>query len=101
GLNATSEEPIRLGRRTPMSVVFCDPEVAVIGDPADRLDPQAVLTGEVGYASQGRARIMLENRGMMRLYAAKGDGRLLGAEMAAPATEHIAHLLALAVGQKL
>ena len=101
GLNATSDEPIRLGRRTPISVVFCDPEVAVIGDPAGSLDPEDVLAGEASFASQGRARIMQENRGVMRLYAAKGDGRLLGAEMAAPAAEHMAHLLALAVGRNL
>jgi dihydrolipoamide dehydrogenase len=101
GLNATSGEPIRLARRTPLAVVFCDPEVAVIGDRADWLDAQTIRTGEVNFASQGRARTMQENRGLMRLYAAKGDGRLLGAEMAAPAAEHVAHLLALAVGRNL
>jgi dihydrolipoamide dehydrogenase len=101
GLNATRAEPIRLPRRTPLTVVFCDPEVAVVGERSQALDPQSILTGEVGFASQGRARTMQENRGLMRLYAARGDGRILGAEMAAPAAEHMAHLLALAVGRKL
>lgn len=101
GLNATSDEPVRLPRRTPLSVVFCDPEVAVVGQRAGERDPQATLVGEVSFASQGRARIMQDNRGLMCLYAAKEDGRLLGAEMAAPAAEHMAHLLALAVGRNL
>ena len=41
------------------------------------------------------------NRGLLRLYADKESGRLLGAEMCAPAPEHLAHLLALAIGQEL
>lgn len=101
GLNATSDEPIRLSRRTPLSVVFCDPEIASVGQRAKDLDPETTLTGEVSFANQGRAQIMQENRGLLRLYAARQDGRLLGAEMSVPAAEHMAHLLALAIGQKL
>ena len=101
GINAAGEEPVRLPRRTALSIVFCDPEVAIVGLRARDLDEAQVLTGEVDFASQGRARIQQENRGLMRLYAAKGDGRLLGAEMAAPAGGHTAHLLALAIGRGL
>ncbi len=101
GLNATSEDPIHLPRRTPLSVVFCDPEVASVGQRALGLDPETTLIGEASFARQGRARIMQENRGLLRLYAARRDGRLLGAEMAIPAAEHMAHLLALAIGQGL
>lgn len=101
GLNATSSEPIRLSRRTPLSVVFCDPEVASVGQKLEDLDPESTLVGEMDFAGQGRARIMQENRGLLRLYAARTDGRLLGAEMAVPAAEHLAHLLALAIGQGL
>ena len=35
------------------------------------------------------------------LYAARGDGRLLGAAMCAPSGEHLAHLLALAIDRGL
>lgn len=101
GLNATNEELVRVPRRTPLAVVFCDPEVAIVGQSAEDLDLSTTLVGEVDFASQGRARIVKENRGLMRLYAARADGRLLGAEMAAPAAEHMAHLLALAIGQGL
>lgn len=101
GLNGTSDEPIRLHRRTPLSVVFCDPEIASVGQRAKDLDPETTLIGEVSFANQGRARIIQDNRGLLRLYAASRTGRLLGAEMAVPAAEHMAHLLALAIGQEL
>ena len=101
GLNATSKDPIHLSRRTPLSVVFCDPEIAFVGQRAKDLDLETTLTGEVSFARQGRARMMQKNRGLLRLYAARRDGRLLGAEMAIPAAEHMAHLLALAIGQEL
>lgn len=101
GLNATSESPIRLSRRTPLSVVFSDPQIAAVGQRASELDPATTLFGEVSFAAQGRARTMLENHGLLRVYASRADGRLLGAEMVAPAAEHMGHLLALAIGQKL
>ncbi|MGE0230789.1 MAG: dihydrolipoyl dehydrogenase [Flavobacteriaceae bacterium] len=101
GINATGTKPVPLERRTPLSIVFCDPEVAAVGRRADTLDPKETIVGEVSYDNQGRARTMQVNRGLLRLYARKSDGRLLGAEMAAPAAEHMAHLLALAIGQNL
>ncbi len=101
GLNATSDTPIRLSRRTPLSVVFSDPQIAAVGQRTSELDPAETLAGEVSFAAQGRARTMLENHGLLRLHAAREDGRLLGAEMVAPAAEHMAHLLALAIGRRL
>ncbi|MEJ8570689.1 dihydrolipoyl dehydrogenase [Microbaculum marinum] len=101
GLNATSEEPVHLRRRVPMSVVFCDPEVVSVGQRAEELDPREILIGEVDFAAQGRARTMQQNHGLLRLYAARSDGRLLGAEMAAPGGEHLGHLVALAIDQEL
>lgn len=101
GLNATSENPIHLSRRIPLSVVFSDPQIASVGQRAGERNPRTILTGEVSFARQGRARTMQENYGLLRLYAARENGRLLGAEMVAPAAEHMGHLLALAIGQKL
>ncbi|MDY0219941.1 MAG: dihydrolipoyl dehydrogenase [Desulfobacterium sp.] len=101
GFNATSKDPIHLSRRTPLSMVFCDPVVASVGQRVKELDLETTLMGEVSFALQGRALMMQENRGLLRLYAARRDGRLLGAEMAIPAAEHMAHLLALAIGQEL
>lgn len=101
GLNATSNSPLRLERRIPLAIVFSDPEVVSVGQSVHELDPEATLIGEVSFAAQGRARTMQENRGLLRLYATRQDGRLLGAAMAAPAAEHMAHLLALAIGENL
>jgi len=38
---------------------------------------------------------------MIRIYAAKDSGKLLGAELALPEGEHIAHLLALALHKEM
>lgn len=99
GINATNDGPVRLDRRTPMTVTFCSPQVAAVGQQAG--DLEECLIGEVDYSAQGRARVMQENAGLLRIYAASEGGRLLGAEMAAPDAEHLAHLLALAIKQDL
>lgn len=39
----------------------------------------------------------LVNRGGLHVYAERGTGRLLGAEMIGPAAEHLGHLLAWSV----
>lgn len=98
-LNVLAETPVRLDRRTPLGVVFCDPGAARVGTGFADL-PEDALVGEANVARQGRARTAQKNRGLLRVYAS-GQGRLLGAEMAAPAAEHLAHLLALAVGRGL
>ena len=99
GLNAVSDTPVELERRIPLTVTFCTPEVATVGQRADELD--GCLTGEIDFASQGRARVMQENFGLLKIYAARKDGRILGAELAAPAGGHLAHLIALAIGNGL
>ncbi len=87
-------------RRTPLAITFCSPQVARVGPPRSTL-PEGTVTGEVDFARQGRARIAATNAGLLRLYADPADARLLGAEMCAPAAEHMAHLLVLAVEQRL
>ncbi|NYT77311.1 dihydrolipoyl dehydrogenase [Alcaligenaceae bacterium] len=83
-------------RRTPMAVVFTDPQLAWVGTRYKELASAGVVCGQVSFANQGRSRVMLKNQGMLRVYARVSDGRFLGAEMAGPAMEHIAHLLAWA-----
>jgi dihydrolipoamide dehydrogenase len=83
-------------RRTPLAVVFSDPQMMQAGQShAELLSAgTAFETGEVSFDDQGRSRVMLKNQGALRLYAASGSGRLLGAEMLGPAAEHLGHLLA-------
>ena len=86
-------------RRTPIGIVFTDPSIAMVGKSFAELSSAAVnfATGEVDFADQGRARVLRQNRGLLRVYGERGSGRLLGAEMVAPRGEHLAHLLAWAV----
>ncbi|NYT86093.1 dihydrolipoyl dehydrogenase [Pollutimonas harenae] len=88
-------------RRAPMAVVFSDPQLAQAGMRFKDLPSQGVVIGEVDFSNQGRSRVMLKNRGKLRVYGCVRDGRFLGAEMAGPAMEHIAHLLAWAVQKEL
>jgi dihydrolipoamide dehydrogenase len=97
-------------RRTPLTVVFTDPQIGLVGRTHRELGEQKggerewsdrVAVGEVDYRDQGRARVMGQNRGVVRIYGDASDGRLLGAEMAGPAVEHTAHLLAWAIQQRL
>lgn len=60
-----------------------------------------VAIGEVSFRNQGRSRVMLVNKGHMRVYAEQKSGRFLGAEIFGPAAEHLAHLLAWAHQQNM
>lgn len=101
GLNAVREEITCFKRRTPLGIVFSDPGIAVIGRHFRALDINDIAIGEVRFDHQGRARAAQRNKGMLRVYAKSGSGELLGAEVCAPAGEHMAHLLALAIDQSL
>lgn len=88
-------------RRTTLAIAFTDPQMAIVGRRFADLDRSAVAVGAVSYADQGRARVMAEDRGLVRLYARRGCGTLLGAEMLGPRVEHMAHLLAWSCQQEL
>jgi dihydrolipoamide dehydrogenase len=88
-------------RRAPLAVVFSDPQIAVCGARYAQLKDQAIAIGSASFANQGRARVMRQNHGLVRVYAQRGTGQLLGAEMVAPAGEHLGHLLSWAIQQGL
>ncbi len=83
-------------RRTPLAVVFSDPQIAMVGATFAELGGRNFVVGKVSFENQGRSRVMLKNRGLLRIYADPRDGRLLGAEMVGPRAEHLGHLLAWA-----
>ncbi len=101
GINATQPGVTCFARRTPLVIVFTDPGLAMVGRRFNTLDGVKPLVGEVNFEHQGRARAGQRNKGLLRIYASPQEGRLLGAEMCAPAAEHMAHLLALAIGRSL
>lgn len=86
-------------RRAPLAIVFSDPQIAIAGASHAELVAagRAFDTGRVSFVDQGRSRVMLVNRGGLHVYAERGSGRLLGAEMIGPAAEHLGHLLAWSV----
>ncbi|WP_159567161.1 dihydrolipoyl dehydrogenase [Budvicia diplopodorum] len=107
GENAGSFPEVSPGlRRSPISVVFSDPQIAMVGSTYRELSQKfgacgCFEVGEVSFENQGRSRVMLRNKGLLHVYGEQGTGRFLGAEMIGPDVEHIAHLLAWAHQQQM
>lgn len=93
----------RRARRTALGVVFSDPQIAVVGQGAAALTKAGIdfAHGEVSFNDQGRARVIGQNTGLLRVYGQRDTGLLLGAELIGPAAEHLAHLIAWAIESKL
>ena len=93
-------------RRAPISVVFSDPQIATVGVGWKKLNAKypncdCLAIGNVSFENQGRSRVMLKNKGLLHVYGEQGTGLFLGAEMIGPAAEHIAHLLAWALQNRM
>ncbi len=107
GINAGLYPTINSGlRRTPISVVFSDPQIAMVGETKTEIENRygkcgCYETGTVSFENQGRSRVMLKNKGILNVYGENGTGILLGAEMIAPEAEHLAHLLSWAIQKKM
>ena len=101
GYNTAREDVRAFKRLTPLAIAFCDPNIANVGASWDELDATTTAVGEIRFGPVGRALIMGRNQGILRVYAERASGRLLGASMVAPRGEHLAHLLAWAMEQGL
>ncbi len=101
GVNACDDRVRAFRRLTPLSIAFCDPNIAAAGASWSDLDGALTAVGEMRFGPVGRALIMGSNRGMLRVYAERDSGRLVGASMVAPRGEHLAHLLAWAIERGL
>jgi dihydrolipoamide dehydrogenase len=88
-------------RRAMLGVVFTDPQIAIVGSGMATLAKGTFVAGEVSFEDQGRSRVMLRNQGHLCVYGDSADGRFLGAEMVGPDAEHIAHLLAWALQNRM
>jgi len=99
GYNAVHEPPVAFKRKCPMVIAFSDPNIAIVGASWEQIKDQQPAVGTARFRG-GRIKIMLQEGGLIRIYADNTNGRLLGAEMAAPAGEHLAHLLAWSIQQK-
>ncbi|MCS5560644.1 MAG: dihydrolipoyl dehydrogenase, partial [Marinobacter nauticus] len=98
GDNAGAWPEVRTGRRkTPMAVVFTEPQIASVGLNIHQVDERCqgcFAVGEVSFEDQGRSKVIGKNRGLLRVYGEHGSGLFMGAQMFGPAAEHLAHLLA-------
>lgn len=97
GFNAAHYPEVRrFARSTPITVVFTDPQIMMVGESyAQLVDRDAdFAVGKLDWSDQGRSRVMLVNKGLLRVYGERNTGKFLGAEMIGPSAEHIAHLLA-------
>ncbi|REC95902.1 dihydrolipoyl dehydrogenase [Kushneria indalinina] len=105
GDNAGRYPDIRAGhRRSMLTVVFTDPQIATTGQTwaeIEQRDSDSYAIGEVDFKEQGRARVMRQNHGLLRVYGEQGSGLFLGAEMFGPQAEHLAHLLAWCHQQRM
>ena len=89
-------------RKVPLAIVFTDPNIALIGKDYNEIkDDTNVVTATYDFKQQGRAFLINKNAGLANLYVQKSDGKLLGAQIATPAGEHLAHHLAWAIEQEL
>lgn len=84
-------------RRVPLSIVFSDPDVVSVGERFDRLPADGVVIGTAEGSGNGRSRIMGATQNLVRVYAKREGGALVGASLIATRGEHLAHLLAWAV----
>ncbi len=101
GQNAIGDEVIAFRRKTPLNITFCDPNIVQVGQPFSALDPDTTAVGEMQMGPVGRAMIMAKNKGVIRVYADKASGRMLGAEMVCIKAENLGHLLAWSIQQEL
>ena len=89
-------------RKIPLAVVFTDPNIAFIGKSYNSIkDDNNVITGTYDFRKQSRAMLMNNNAGIANLYVEKNNGKLLGAQIAVPHGEHLAHHLAWSIEQGL
>ena len=101
GQNAVSDTVSAYRRKTPLNITFCDPNIVQVGQPYAALDLDSSAIGEVQMAPVGRAIIMAKNKGVIRVYADKASGTMLGAEMVCIKAENLGHLLAWSIQQGL
>lgn len=102
GYNAV-HTPLEFKTRTPLTITFCDPNIAFAGLTYKELKEKEIEfeVGEVLFEGQGRSIVKLKEIGMLRVYGDKKTGEILGAELFAPDGEHLAHLLSWIIEQKL
>ena len=103
GYNSVRDQDETFKRRLQLGITFTAPNIAIVGLSHKDLHTMKkdFVSGSVSFEGQGRAIIMHEEKGMLKVYGDRKTGKLLGAEIFCPDGEHIAHLLAWAMESDL
>lgn len=101
GFNACRKIPQAFERKTSLAIAFTQPDIISVGASFSDLDEDAILIGTAYSTNDGRSRILSSVPGVLRIYADKKTGKLLGAAMVGTRAEHIAQFLALAISQEM
>lgn len=90
-------------KRPSIGITFSDPNIATIGKRYQQLKEENLdfIEGFVSFEGQGRSIVKLEEKGMLKIYADRKSGEILGSELFAPDGEHLAHLIAWGIAMKL
>lgn len=95
---------VAVDRYVPFSIVFSSPQIAAVGAPVGGMtdvNRQHYAVGTNSFEDQGRSKVIGKNQGRIKVYADPASGVFVGAEMLGPAAEHLGHLLAWALQQKM
>lgn len=88
--------------RVPLEIIYTHPNICFVGKKYQQLINEKVdfIVGEKAF-NVSRNRIKQETCGLLRMYADKKTGAVLGAEMIGFDAEYIAHLMAFAIDAKM
>jgi mercury(II) reductase len=101
--NALNGDSLRYDNSAMPAIVFTDPQVASVGltEAAARAAGHAVRISTIGLDQVPRALAARDTRGLIKLVADAGSGRLLGAHILAPGGADSIQTAALAIRQGL
>lgn len=99
GYNSVREDQTKFKTRTPLAITFSDPNIGYAGKTSAILDEEKAdyQIGRVSFEGQGRSIVKLKEIGLLKVYGETKTGKLLGAEMFGPDSEHLAHIMAWAI----
>lgn len=100
GYNAVNDPTVGFQRKTPVVICFTEPNLCTVGAAWNTVRNRHPAIGTARFDG-GREKIMLRDNGIIRIYADRKSGKLLGTEMAAPGGEHLAHLIAWSIQQEM
>ena len=71
GYLAARNEDARFDRRTPLRMVFCEPQIALAGATGEDLKDRAedIAVGDASFGNAGRTRLQRAQGGVLRIYA--------------------------------